>query len=74
MLTIVSYVTTRSPLLGKIEVVVQFKSSVSSGIRTNIELNTFITWNLASPLANLKPSLLPIDGVNFGAVRSRFLR
>jgi hypothetical protein len=74
MRTIVSYVTTLSSLLGKIELVVLLRSPESSEIRTNIELNTFITWNLVSPLASLKPNPLDISGASSGAVRSRFLR
>lgn len=73
MRTIVSCVTTIQPLLGKIELVVSHKSSVSSGIDTNIELNKFITWNLVSRLASLKLNLLHIGGESFGEVQSRFL-
>ena len=74
MLTIVSYVTTLDPLLARIGAVVSHKLSGSSAIDTNIELNTFITWNLVSPLASLKPNPLKISGVSSGAVRSPSLR
>ena len=48
--------------------------SANSAVGTNIELNTFITWNQVSRLANLKPNLLlHIGGENSAEVRSRFL-
>ena len=74
MLTIVSYVTILDPLLGRMVSVVSHRLSGNWAIDINIELNTFITWNLVSPLASLKPNPREISGVNSGAVRSQFLR
>ena len=74
MLTIVSYVTTLDPLLARIGAVVSHKLSDSPAIDTNIELNTFITWNLVSPLASLKRNPRETNGVNSGAVQSPSLR
>ena len=74
MRTIVSYVTNLDPLLGRMVLVVLHKSFDNSPIDTNIELNTFITWNLVSPLASLKPNPREISGVSSGAVRSQSLR
>ncbi len=74
MLTIVSYVTTLTPLLGRMVLVVLQRLSSNSAIDTNIELNTFITWNLVSPLASLKLNPLDTSGVSSGAVRSQSLR
>ncbi len=62
------------PLLGRMVSVVSHKLSRNWAIDTNIELNTFIKWNLVSPLASLKPNPREISGVNSGAARSRFLR
>jgi hypothetical protein len=72
MLTIVSYVTTLVPLLGRMVLVVLQRLSGNWAIDTNIELNTFIKWNLVSPLASLKPNPLETGGVSSGAVQSRF--
>jgi hypothetical protein len=43
------------------------------GIRTNIELNTYHSWNQVPRLASLKKSLLHIGGASSGGVRSQFL-
>jgi hypothetical protein len=61
-----------SQLLGKIGLVVLFKA-LMMGANTNAELNKFIKWNQASPLANPKPNPLHISGESSGEVRSRSL-
>jgi hypothetical protein len=73
---IVSYVTKLSQLLGTIETVGLHTLSKKLAVSTNIELNTFITWNQVPSLASLKPNLLHhnhIGGENSVEVQSRFL-